>query len=92
MRFVQSVGRGEQAVAAPDPGERGEAEPTTLPLGLASDVDGDPVHLVDRALREDDFGLLRAVFDELAECTRVLDDLLPPAGRAAQDERALSSY
>jgi DNA-binding transcriptional MerR regulator len=91
-RFVQSVGRGEQAVAAPDPGERGEAEPTTLPLGLASDVDGDPVHLVDRALREDDFGLLRAVFDELAECTRVLDDLLPPAGRAAQDERALSSY
>ena len=55
VRFVQSVGRGEQAVAAPDPGERGEAEPTTIPMGPASDVDSNPVRLGDSGLREVDW-------------------------------------
>jgi DNA-binding transcriptional MerR regulator len=85
VRFVQSVGRGEQIVAAPDPGE---AEAQTAPLGLEGAAGDEAVHFANVALRESDLGLLRTVLDELAECGRVLDGLLP----AAADETALSAY
>jgi DNA-binding transcriptional MerR regulator len=82
-RFVQSVGRGEQQVAAPPEGRAPAPQSSDkLPVLQTSDArtqgDPGPQAADDRAttfLAPDDAALLRAVLDDLAECDRVLRNL-----------------
>jgi DNA-binding transcriptional MerR regulator len=66
VRFVQSVGRGEQSVEAPAADEKADA---------AEAVDAP-------ALADGDVARLRRALDELMECDRVLSVLRTPADPA----------
>jgi DNA-binding transcriptional MerR regulator len=89
-RFVQSVGRGEQQVAAPPEGrstyaEEGGAAPEEGPGGeifepaRAVAVRGAAGSRIPGLLAADDLQRLRAVLLELEECDRVLGSLKAPA-------------
>jgi DNA-binding transcriptional MerR regulator len=78
IRFVQSIGRGEQSVAPPPGGEREDsqdenAEPaprlTAQDAPTASEAPRGPV------LAKEDIERLRSALDELVECARVLASL-----------------
>jgi DNA-binding transcriptional MerR regulator len=88
-RFVQSVGRGEQQVAAPPEGRAPLAETygdanlfdADAPEAFASVEPSSPVAHGDVAgpmLSVDDLDRLRAVLQDLAECDRVLRNLHSP--------------
>jgi DNA-binding transcriptional MerR regulator len=87
IRFVQSIGRGEQSVAPPGGAERGSgddetagvAPPTAGDSSAASGGPGAPV------LAEADIDRLRSALDELLECERVLAALGAAAGSDGQE-------
>jgi DNA-binding transcriptional MerR regulator len=95
VHFVQSVGRGEQAVAAPDLGEQENpfetaetlevsnprSDPQPGPRGIGHDL-GD---LDDAHPGEADLRLLRTALDELSECERVLGALKAAGEPVAQE-------
>ena len=95
-RFVQSVGRGEQQVAAPSEGRVSQPEPyadlhppgavASAPFmheepGAALQAHGYPTGPM---LSRDDLARLRAVLDDLAECDRVLCNLRAPEPMATE--------
>ncbi|MBF9233973.1 MerR family transcriptional regulator [Microvirga alba] len=84
VRFVQAIGRGEQAVAAPHPDVAGFVNDTAdddeeygenHPIGEA----GMPKAAYQAPLSGMDFQRLQAALDELLECDRVLMSLRTPA-------------
>jgi DNA-binding transcriptional MerR regulator len=80
IRFVQSIGRGEQSVAPP-PGGEGESpgdEIAEAPPGariLAQDASPSPGAPRGPTLAREDVERLRSALDELVECERVLASL-----------------
>jgi hypothetical protein len=77
VRFVQSVGRGEQSVAAPPPGSRSEESAADLqPAGGHEPGEFQEEGVPDLpSLSGDDAQRLRGALDELLECDRVLSSL-----------------
>ncbi|WP_112663574.1 MerR family transcriptional regulator [Microvirga flavescens] len=92
VRFVQSVGRGEAAVTAPQAHEREEEYPAetydapgSVPASAAAPLPNGGGHGPQPGLNAADLKLLRAAFDELAECERVLSGLKAPAEAGASE-------
>jgi DNA-binding transcriptional MerR regulator len=83
IRFVQSIGRGEQTVEPPPEGAQREALDEEVaaagskPAGPANDADA-------VGFAERDIARLRVALDELVECERVLAALRAPT--AGEDE------
>jgi DNA-binding transcriptional MerR regulator len=83
LRFVQSIGRGEQTVEPPPEGMRDEVGEDELapaaPVRVAPGGQSGAARFSER-----DIAQLRTALDELVECERVLASLSPPA--AGEDE------
>lgn len=102
VRFVQSVGRGEQTVAAPPPStgpEPDEDGPEAFALADSSETSAEPA-LAERAplrsglplmspprgLSPADIERLKAALSDLVECERVLNALKVPDDPPAADD------
>jgi DNA-binding transcriptional MerR regulator len=80
-RFVQSVGRGEQQVAAPAGAESAEAAGEVLDVRVTGPAQSSLFETIGEGgpgLSAADQKRLRDALDELAECERVLDTLKAP--------------
>jgi DNA-binding transcriptional MerR regulator len=78
VRFVQSVGRGEQSVGAPPSGAGEGAEDLQLPPGEDDTGGLDEEAPNPPSLSSDDALRLRGALEELLECDRVLASLKAP--------------
>jgi DNA-binding transcriptional MerR regulator len=82
LRFVQSVGRGEQAAEAPPPGQGENGSPGPRPPPVVH-LESAPSAAGAAALSRSDISRLRAALVELLECARLLEGLSAPG---QQDE------
>jgi DNA-binding transcriptional MerR regulator len=78
LRFVQSIGRGEQSVAPPGAAERGSADGGSegrVSAGHAAEDEAVPSERLGAAFAAEDLARLKLALGELLECERVLVSL-----------------